>query len=513
MGRTLALFTYKLRFFFGPSLRGRFGPIAYLALILIFLPSGFAAGTSLGMVLRTEDLESALATLSTPLAFLLSVGLLYSLGSGITAHASEFDFFLTADIRPRQYLLADLCFQFISLLAAGGLAAGVAAISMVLELGQPIASALPLFGILATYGFFVLMTSQVLVILRVKFPKAPIRLATVVLLVLSILPSIALAQPGFPLRFADLPIPTTAFAALGLAVLRGTSMRTIDFAIAAAYAGGIALAWYGLSDTYIIHGLRPTMSAGFGQVDMGARMELQRRMIGGLGGVTTHVRLRTDRGGDTGLMTRYHLIRIWRDGSVFFVVLFAFIAILPAGIGGAAGSAGAAITVTQTLTFLLGILAMNWAFYERENLWIVLTAAKPPGAYFRGLMLSFAAIGLGATAAFLAILAEVRGIDLPIESLALPIASPIAAAFVATAMLTRVKLKPSAFSFAALGIFFVVSVGGFVGGLAAQGIVFAARAVGGFAMAAQATVLVGFVLILTAIGLWAVTRLAAAFHL
>jgi len=41
VGRTFTLFTYKLRFFFGPALRGRFGPLAYLALILIFLPSGF----------------------------------------------------------------------------------------------------------------------------------------------------------------------------------------------------------------------------------------------------------------------------------------------------------------------------------------------------------------------------------------------------------------------------------------------------------------------------------------
>src|SRR5207249_11514039 len=48
VSRTLTLFTYKLRFFFGPALRGRFGPLAYFGLILIFLPSGFAFGVSLG---------------------------------------------------------------------------------------------------------------------------------------------------------------------------------------------------------------------------------------------------------------------------------------------------------------------------------------------------------------------------------------------------------------------------------------------------------------------------------
>jgi len=235
-------------------------------------------------------------------------------------------------------------------------------------------------------------------------------------------------------------------------------------------------------------------------------------MTAGLGRFTTRVRLRTDRGGDTSLMTRLHLVRIWRDGSILFVVLFACIAILPAGLGVSAAG-GAAITVTQTLTFLLGILAMNWAFYERDNLWIVLTAARPPGAYFRGLMLAFTAIGLGTTFVFLGLLAAARSFILPIESLALPIASPIAAALVATAVLTRIKLRPSAFSFAALGIFFVVAMGGLLGGFAAQLAVTAVRLLGGFAAEAQAVVLLAVLVGLTAFGLWSVTRLATAFHL
>ena len=302
-------------------------------------------------------------------------------------------------------------------------------------------------------------------------------------------------------------------AALGLAALRATPPSLGDIAVAAAYLGGIALVWLPLSNAYIFHGIKPTMSAGFGQVDLGSRMEIQRRITARFGGVTTRVRLRTDRGSETGLMTRFHLVRIWRDGSILFVVFFALIAILPAALGGTATGGVRAITVTQTLTFLLGILAMNWAFYERENLWILLSAAKSPGAYFRGLMLSFAAIGLGMTVAFLALITLARPSALPIETLALPVASPIAAAFVATAILTRVKIKPSALSFAALGIFFLVSVGGFLGGFAAQAIVVAARGLGGFAREAQAAVLLAFLIALAALGLRAVTRLAASFRL
>src|SRR5947208_9306755 len=104
MSRALALFTYKLRFFFGPSLRGRFGPFAYLALIAIFLPSAYFTGLGLGMAVRSLDADEALAVLSAPLAAVLCVGLLYSLGAGVTARPSEFHFFLPADGRPREYL-------------------------------------------------------------------------------------------------------------------------------------------------------------------------------------------------------------------------------------------------------------------------------------------------------------------------------------------------------------------------------------------------------------------------
>jgi hypothetical protein len=513
MGRSLSLFTYKLRFFFGPSLRGRFGPLAYLLLILIFLPSGYFTGYGLGLSIRTMDTAQAIAVLSAPLAAVFSVGLLYSLGAGVTAHASEFDFFLTADVRPREYLMADLAFQFVSLLAAVGLAATVAAAAMVIAVGRPLITAVPLFLLLAIYATFVLLTSQVLVILRIRFPKVPIRIITAILFLVSLLPAIGIVSPAFPIHFEQLPIPSTAFAALGLAVLRATPPSLVDLAVAAVSLGGIALVWLPLSNAYIFHGIKPTMSAGFGQVDLGSRMEIQRRMTAGLGGVTTRVRLRTDRGGETGLMTRFHLVRIWRDGSVLFVVFFALLAILPAALGGVQAGGVRAITVTQTLTFLLGILAMNWAFYERENLWIPMSAARPPAAYFRGLMLSFAAIGIGMTAAFLALVALTRPSALPIEALALPVASPITASFVATAVLTRVKLKPSAFSFAALGIFFLVSVGGFLGGFAAQAVVLAASQVLGLAADGQALILFGFLAAVTVLGLRAVTRLAASFRL
>src|SRR5256885_1076441 len=224
MGRSLALFTYKMRFFFGPALRGRFGPLAYLALILIFLPQGYAFGYAIGLSL---------------------------------------------------------------------------------------------------------LPPQVSVIPRIRSPRVPVRLLALPVIGLSLLPALGVAVPGLPIRFDELPLPSIAFAALGLAVLRATTPSLPDIAVAAAYLVAIAGVWLTYSKTYIFHGLKPTLTAGFGQVDFRSRMEMQRRIMARLGGVTTRIRLRTDRGSDTGLMTRFHLVRIWRDGSVVFVGLFALLVIVP----------------------------------------------------------------------------------------------------------------------------------------------------------------------------------------
>src|SRR5437667_142683 len=166
MSRALALFTYKLRFFFGPSLRGRFGPFAYLPLLPIFLPASSA---------------------------------------------------------------------------------------------------------------LVHLTSQVLGVLRVGYPKIPVRLLTRLLFGFSLIPALGIVRPDFPIRFTNVPIPSTAFASLGLAILRDAPPSLVELAVAAAYLIGVALVWWPLSNAYVFHGLKPTMSAGFGQMDLGSRMEMQRR--------------------------------------------------------------------------------------------------------------------------------------------------------------------------------------------------------------------------------------------
>ncbi len=515
MTRVGTLLLYKIRFFFGPTLRGRLGPLAYVGLILLFLPSGFGIGVALAGGMKGATAAQGITTLSAPLSAILALGFVYSVFSGVTAHVSEFDFFMTADVRPREYLVADLLFQFLSLFGAGGLAAVVAAFGMVSFLGRPLAAVVPLLVSLFAFALLVLMIIQIVTVLGVRYPKGHVRAFAVVLFVLSLLPAATLAFPGFPLRFGDLPLPTTAFGTLGYDALMGLPLSLDALAIAAISFLGVAGLWLAVSDTYIFHGIHPSLSAGFGQVDMAARMAQQRRMTAGFGKFTTGLTVRTDRGTDTSYMARYHLLRIVRDGSIVFIALFAIISLLPVQIGTSAPESQAPLSLlaTQMLTFLVAILALNWSYYERDNLWIVVAAAKSPAPYFRGLMMSFVGVGLVVALAFVGFYLGTATGPLPVSEIAVPIAAAVSAALVATALLTRLKVQPAAFSFAMLAILFSAVVAGYLGGFAGSAILLALERLAGIGSAVQLLVLAGYCGALAAFGLWWVSRLAAGFRL
>ncbi len=516
MTRVGALLLYKIRFFFGPTLRGRLGPLAYLGLILLFLPSGYGLGVALAAGIKDASAAQAISTLSAPLSAILALGFVYSIFSGVTAHVSEFDFFMTADLRPREYLLSDLLFQFVSLFGAGGLAAVVAAFGMVSFIGRPLVTVAPLLLILFAFALLVLMIIQIVTVLGVRYPKGHVRAFALLFFVLSLLPAATLAYPAFPLHFQDLPLPTTAFGTLGYDVLVGLPLSVDALAIASVTFLAVAGAWLAFSDTYIFHGIHPSLSAGFGQVDMAARMAQQRRMTAGFGKFTTGLTVRTDRGTDTGYMARYHLLRIVRDGSIVFIALFAIISLLPIQIGNAEPTnrqAPISYLATQMLTFLVAILALNWSYYERDNLWIVIAAAKSPAPYFRGLMMSFVGVGLAVAFAFVAFYLATYTGPMPVSELAVPIAAAVSAALVSTACLTRLKVQPAAFSFSMLAILFSAVAAGYVGGFAASGILLAVQFALGLGSVVQIAILAAYCSGIAAFGLWWVSRLAAGFRL
>ena len=462
------LLKYKVLFFFGPSLRGRYGPAPYIALMLLLALYGFLAGYGIGYILNTYDPTQAVNFLGAIFAGALSFGFVFSLGTGTTAHASELDFVMTAPVRPRQWLAADMLFQFMAILMAGGFAGTVAAVGLVLSMSISPLYAISLLLLVGAFMFLVFMSIQILLILRIRHPKAHIGLITMALLILSLIPSISLVSKDFPLQFSGLPIPQAGFAELGYDILSSGTPALGSLIYAFGWMAGIAAVWYYLSGSYIFYGVKPTLSAGFGQVDFSSRMAQQRRIMSALSGVTTRVGLRTETGSDIGFMIRFHLLRVWRDGSILFVALIIFLSIIPSFFSSEPGANPQTSALTQLTVLPIAVLAINWSYYERNNLWVVVTAGRSVVNYFRGMMISFALLVIGIALVLVVLLAYATGAEFKATDLVMPVVAPIAASIAATSMLTRVKIMPSAFSPVILVVLFVTIIAGFGGGYAIQ---------------------------------------------
>ena len=512
MGVVSTLLKYKLLYFFGPSFRGKWGPGPLLMLELIFAAYGFGAGFGIGSLLKAGT-GNTIEILGGVMSGLLSVGFLYSLGPGFTASPSELDFVLTTQIRPRQFLVSDMVFQFASLGISGGLAGLLALVGIVYAMGKSLALLPLLLVVLLVYVFMVLMIVQILVVERIKHPNARMRIWTVILLFLSLLPAVPLASSSFPLHFQGLPIPPSSYAELVNAILAGQAPSFAALVSCIAYPAALFLIWLAVSNTYIFHGVQPTLSAGLGQINLSARQAQQRRLITGLGGFTTRFTLRTDLGSDLGFMARFHVVRILRDGSLLFVGLLVAISVVPNFLGGGSTSQGnGAVGLSQIMTLPIGILALNWGYYESSNLWLVASAGRSLVNYFRGMMLGFAAIVIVIAVALTAVLFLASGTEPGVSDFTFPIVCPIAASIAATAMLTRLKIRPGAFSPSILVIIFVTVFvgifGGFAGAYAVAASGMSSTIAGSFS---QAVALAGFSALLGGFGLWIVGGLAKGY--
>jgi hypothetical protein len=509
LGRVGALLRYKLLFFFGPSLRGKWGPAPLIALELLFALYGFGAGIGIGLAIKSGSNLFGINVLGTVFASGLSFAFLWALGPGVTAHASELDFVLTSQMRPREYLVSDMLFQFGSISIAGGLTGIMAMVGLVYGLGRPFYLIGELLLLAAAFIWFVLVVIQIIVVLKIRYEKRPVRSIVVVLLVLSLLPAASLLNPSFPLHFNGLPLPQTGFADISNAILQGTVPSALSFVYAFGWLAVLALVWYAVSDIYVFHGIRPSLSAGLGQVDISQRMLRQRRITGALGGLTTRISLRTDTGTDLGFMTRFHLIRVWRDGSILFVLLIMLVTVVAYSGSPPSNSATSASSSFQILTIPIAIFALNWSYNERENLWTAVTAGRSVVNYFKGLMLAMATLVIVVAGTLAVVLDYAKFGTLNVKDVIVPIISPLFASMTATAILTRVKILPGAFSSAILLILLVTVAVGFGGGY----LVLALVSASGPAPAAMLAETVGAAVVIGYLAEAMVGKLAEGFRL
>ncbi len=449
MGRVRVLYGFKVRQFFGPLRHSiaaavLLGMTALGTLPFMFIVGYFVVDTPIWTSPRLGDLFAA--GLSTFLAF----DVLFAMSGGTLTHQSEIDFVATSPIRPREYLLADLLFQFTVtdafavpalILAGAGLGVRTAA-------WPQIAAAILVFLLFMGLGLAIGQTLG----LAVAAHRRGAKTVAVSLLFLFLLPAAHFAWPVVP-PYSGFPFPSTAASYLILGILRGGSVL-VPAATFVLFGAAIAGAW-ALGGRDVFSHLRPTMRVAFGQMDMRKTVVQQEALTRGLSALTRRFSVDLTRGTPVGMMTRLHLTRIIRDGSIIMVVLVTGILLL----AGAVNREGPSNTPPEAAVLTVGwagllipvILSFNWNATERANLWTVAMAPRYLGTYFRGLYraLAVVAVGVAVLGALAAGLFSVLGI------LAAALMS-LAACGIAVVVVAAVKIPTDAFSLRSAIPFIVV---------------------------------------------------------
>ncbi len=509
MSRVPALLEYKLKMFFGPSYRGRFGPLPLIGLMLAFVPTGLGVGYGIGVFAGTLDPAMIVVTLGAVIGAGLAFGFIFALGVGVTAHPSELDFLMTAQVKPREYLLADMLFEFSAVLLTGGVSMLFAIGGFLLGAGRPIWIAFPLLLVAGLFMVLVFMIVQSVTVLKITRPNAPVRSVAVLLVFLSVLPALAFFGPSLSSTFSELPIPQSAFGTVLYDIAFAKPLAPLDALVAAAYLAAVGAIWYRLSTHYFFYGVRPTLSAGLGQIDMNVKMAQQRRLISLFGRSSGRISLQVDKGGDLSLMTRLNLVRVWRDGSVLFigllVALFLFSALSQSG------STGFSVQLSLGGSWPIAILALNWLYYERANLWLPVVSGKALTTYFKGLLVSLLIIG-AVIAAFMGLVLTAAGEPPTMNSIALLAGALAGNSVVATMMLMRFKVQPGAFSPGMILVLFGTFIAGAVFGFVAALLTGLVGGTGAMTIAMQSVIIVVFDAAILYLGFASVGRLSKGFE-
>jgi tetrahydromethanopterin S-methyltransferase subunit B len=266
------------------------------------------------------------------------------------------------------------------------------------------------------------------------------------------IPAANVFWPSIP-GYESVPYPSTAVANLIHGFLFGGDVL-VPAGIAGLFALVVGVAWILQSRTDVFPNLRATMRLAFGQADLRKTAMQQEALTRGLSGLTRRVSVDLMKGSPVGMMTRFHLIRILRDGSILMIgLLTGMLVVLGAAnrIGEAPPSDVSILTTGWAGLMIPVILSFNWNATEKPNLWTVAMAPRYLGTYLRGFYRAASAVtvvsGVVGALAF--------GIASPMGIVA-AVAMAIAAAGAAVSVVAAVRIPSDAFSLRSMIPFLVV---------------------------------------------------------
>jgi hypothetical protein len=407
-GKIWTITKFKLKEYFGPMRSSKaslaIGFLAFGAIGLMGFLAAIGAIEYYGGLINLDELLNPLSAFFS--AFLIML-LVLSLKGGITAFQADLDYLFTSSIEPREYLIGDLAFQFITIHI---LFSPFITFMAGLAWSQAIPWGKVSMGLLAyeAYVAIGIISMQALGVLNMTSPSKRVKALLAVMVTALIAPSVDFVTT-FPIRYSDLPYPSSLVAKAIIRLLdQGNPLPSIQGV--AVYLLVVSLVYYLVSERNIFYYAQPTVSISFGEMRLQAQAAKQRRFIERIGRYTTILTLDPTEGSLKGFLVRKELLRMVRDGSVFtLLVFFAMYAVIglastrfPTTPDGELGTSLLSLAIFYS-ALVPPILTINWGTSERENLWILFTSGGDPAEYFKALLTAFLILALSLPLGLMAI--------------------------------------------------------------------------------------------------------------
>ncbi|MCP8304779.1 MAG: hypothetical protein H3Z50_04855 [archaeon] len=399
MGKIKTIFAFKIKQYFGSIRSSKSGLVLGLLAFIGINSLGLSFAMLVDMPFWME-LDSFINFFSAFFAIYLALTLVMSLRGGVTAFQAELDFIFTSAIKPRQYIFSDLLFQFVVLHI---LFSPFIFFIIGLTLTSVMTSMAALISVLVyeLYVVLTLLVMQTLGILNLIAPCKKTKILIGSIIAALLLPSLSFVNI-FPIEYSNLPYPST-FAAKAIAHLLGQGLLEISsIFFLGAFVAITFMLYYSISKKNLFYYIQPTIMLSFGEIRPQAQAIKQRSAIEKFGPLTTFLTLNPLKGSLMSFLTKKHLVRMIRDGSLISITMLFVIYAAISLVSPSFFSPDTSATTTTPPLFLLtfysalvpSILATTWNSSDRENLWIPLTSGKHIIEYFKSFFLALLIIAL-----------------------------------------------------------------------------------------------------------------------
>lgn len=406
------LYKLKVKLFLGAFRVSKTSMVILAVYALGMIPGTIGVSTAVVKLVNegadlTVHLEALSAIISGFLAFIL-----LSTFRGITAFEYEQSLIFTSPITPRRFLIASLLAEITVFSLSFFFPVFVFFGIIIVSLGLSIISVLSMVIFILSFIFFLVFLKSSLSILGSDYRNSKIKIVTTVLIVLLLLPAIGLFT-RFPVRYRELPYPSTLLAQSFLDIFYNKLPSTRSFLVLASYLlASLALFLFSSKKNFFQFASSVPFVSPF---DTSTRMQTIKldkniRFFSRAGlGITLDLKSESL----LKFLMKKEFIRMIRDGSLFAVLLFYGIASIMTVAGGSRGMPFPIwIFLLALYSFIVPLMLIsNWRITELDNLWIPLTSGVNLGYVVKSLLYDLTLIAFAIPVAAIVFLNLISQID------------------------------------------------------------------------------------------------------